>query len=104
SCRLAVSQRSELKVSDVHSPGVMFGTVMSAELKTRALTSPPDGCAACTAATEIQDNKIRRRLIWVFISFSLSEWEAINPTRGKGRGSGVEGKPLVPRHSTLVSP
>src|SRR5262245_50916614 len=44
----------------------MFGTVTSAELKTRTLTSFPDGCAACTVATEIQD-KIRRRLIWVLI-------------------------------------
>src|SRR5262245_44051648 len=47
----------------------MFGTVTSAELKTRTLTSLPDGCAACTAAMEIQDNKIRRRLICVFIKF-----------------------------------
>src|SRR5262245_40343890 len=63
----------------------MFGTVTSAELKTRTLTSLPDGCAAWTAATEIQD-KIRRRLIRVFICFSLSESQAFNPNRGKGRG------------------
>src|SRR5262244_3775340 len=69
----------------------MFGTVTSAELKTRTLTSLPDGCAACTVATEIQD-KIRRRLIRVFICFSLSESEAFNPNRGKGRGSGVQAR------------
>src|SRR5215475_5323394 len=66
----------------------MFGTVTSAELKTLTLTSLPEGCAACTAATEIQD-KIRRRLIWVFICFSLSESEAFHPkeTRVEGRVS-----------------
>src|SRR5262249_23233464 len=72
--------------------GFMFGTVTSAELKTRTLTSLRDGCAACTAAMEIQDNKIRRRLICVFICFSLSESEAFNPNRGKGRGSGVQAR------------
>src|SRR4030095_5221180 len=72
SCRSVVSHRSELKVSDVHSPGFMFGTVTSAELKTRVLTSPVGACAACTAAIESQD-KTRRRLICVFICSSLSE-------------------------------
>src|SRR4030095_357267 len=102
SCRLAVSHRSELKVSDVHSPGFMSGTVTSAELKTRALTSLPGGCAAWTAATEIQD-KTSRTLICVFICFSLPESEAFNPNRGKGRGSGVEGRRNSSCHSTLIT-
>src|SRR5262249_12997653 len=103
SCRLAVSHRSELNVSDVHSPGFMFGTVTSAELKTLTLTSLPDGCAACTAATEIQDNKIRRTLICVFICFSLSESEAFNPieARVEGRVSGGNRSSRDTRHSSL---
>src|SRR4030095_9678519 len=97
-----VSHRSELKVSDVHSPGFMSGTVTSAELKTRALTSLVGACAACTTATEIQDNKIRR-LICVFICSSLFESAAFNPKRGKGRGSGVEGRRNSSCHSTLIA-
>src|SRR5262245_58678289 len=95
----------------------MFGTVTSAELKTRTLTSLPDGCAACTAAMEIQDNKIRRRLICVFIKFppypnpKLSiRIEARVEGRVSKRGSraGCRGEiarpaTLDPHHSTLVT-
>ena len=43
---LRCSNRSELKVSDVHSPGLSCGTVTSVELKTRALISLPGVVAA----------------------------------------------------------
>src|SRR4030095_5135551 len=79
----------------------MFGTVISAELKTRTLTSLPDGCAACAATTQIQD-KTRRRLICVFICSSLFESARFNPKRGKGQGSGVEGRRNSSCHSTLI--
>ena len=59
--QVAVSHRSELKVSDVHSPGFMFGTVTSAELKTRALISSV-GCGVYDRNRNAGQNKKKTHL------------------------------------------